>query len=68
MADDCIMHVKTLKDPKHNTHGTIDCTLVLEDGTELPFTASPNDPEQYGREMHSALARGEFGPIEEYSE
>jgi len=33
---------------------------------ELPFTASPNDTEQHGREIFEAAVNGEFGRVQEY--
>jgi len=33
---------------------------------ELPFTASPNDIEQHGRDIFAAALQGEFGPVVEY--
>jgi hypothetical protein len=34
---------------------------------EIPFTASPNDPEEYGRVLYTQAAAGEFGPVAEFS-
>ena len=35
-------------------------------GTDIPFTASPLDPEAHGREIHARAVAGEFGPIAPY--
>ncbi|CAB3847552.1 hypothetical protein LMG2828_01769 [Achromobacter piechaudii] len=35
-------------------------------GTDIPFTASPLDPEAHGRELHARAVAGEFGPIAPY--
>lgn len=32
---------------------------------EMPFTSSPNDTEQYGRDLYQAAVSGDFGPIED---
>lgn len=32
----------------------------------LPFTASPNDSEEHGRELYARAVAGEFGPIGAY--
>jgi hypothetical protein len=33
---------------------------------ELPFTASPSDPEEYGRQIYAAAAEGQFGAVGAY--
>lgn len=53
----------------HPENLTVDVDLVFEDGGEvLPFTASPADAEQYGRDLYAAAIAGEFGPIAPYVE
>lgn len=32
----------------------------------IPFTASPDDVEQHGRDIHAAALAGEYGPIAPY--
>lgn len=32
----------------------------------VPFTASPNDPMDYGREIYANAAAGMYGPVAEY--
>jgi hypothetical protein len=46
----------------------IDCEITTSQfGDEvLPFTASPNDSEIYGRELFAAAIAGDFGPIAPY--
>lgn len=34
---------------------------------ELPFTASPNDPEAYGRDLYERALAGEFGVIADWA-
>lgn len=46
----------------------IDCTIVYEGSLEsYPYTASPNDPEQSGRDLYDALVAGTYGPIAAYT-
>jgi hypothetical protein len=33
---------------------------------EIPFTASPNDPEEYGRVLYAQAVEGQFGPVAPY--
>ncbi|WP_421209975.1 phage tail protein [Aeromonas enteropelogenes] len=33
---------------------------------EVPFSAFPDDPQEYGRELYVRAVFGEFGPIAEY--
>ena len=48
-------------------HTMIDLTIKwVEINEELPFTASPNDCEEYGRAIFAAAASGDFGTIGEY--
>jgi hypothetical protein len=45
----------------------IDCTIRTSSySEELPFTASPNDPEAHGRDIFSRCVSGEFGEIWPY--
>jgi len=39
----------------YNEHGTIDCEVEHPDYGWIPFTASPEDPEEHGRQLFSAL-------------
>lgn len=45
MADDLIDYSSAV----YNTDGTINCTWHHPDHGDIPFTASPNDPEPHGR-------------------
>lgn len=38
----------------------------VEYSEELPFTANPNDVEEYGREVYAATAAGQFGIVAPY--
>ncbi len=33
---------------------------------EIPFTASPDDVEEHGRELFAKAVAGEFGPVADY--
>jgi hypothetical protein len=48
----------------------INCKVTFTSmiGMEIPFTASPKDPEAHGREIYERAINGEFGPIAEYVE
>ena len=48
-------------------HTAIDCRLHISAySEELPFTASPNDVEEHGREIFRKCMIGEFGEILPY--
>lgn len=44
------------RNPRFNASGTIDLELMVPDVGWLPFTASPDDPEEYGRVLFADLA------------
>ena len=63
------MQLQYAKEPKWaNAEQTLIDLTIKWDGIdeELPFTASPADPEQHGRALFAAAQAGEFGPIAEY--
>src|SRR3569832_2367478 len=48
----------------NENHTAIDCFVTTNTlKTEVPFTASPNDVEPYGRKLFARCIAGEFGPI-----
>ena len=48
-----------MRNPKYNEQGTIDVEIEIRDGVWVPFTASPDDVEETGREIYAtALAAG----------
>lgn len=66
------MNIKIIyvRDPvwSNATNTQIDCTIRTSAySEELPFTASPNDPEVHGREIFSRCVSGEFGEIRPYT-
>lgn len=53
------------RNAKYNEHGTIDCEIEHPTFGWIPFTASPDDIEQYGKAVYSALIT--VGDIAPYS-
>lgn len=47
-------------------HTAINLLIEHEKYGQLPFTATPDDPEQHGRELFALALAGEFGEIAEY--
>lgn len=57
-----------IRNPRYNADGTIDCELSYPDldMAWVPFTASPDDPEEFGRSIYQMLIDGQAGPIAPY--
>mgnify|MGYP001301195200 CR=1 FL=1 len=55
--------MSAVRNPRYNQSGTIDCELDHPVYGWIPFTASPDDPEQHGRELYARIIAGEFGEI-----
>lgn len=51
------------KDPVYNKDGTVNLIVEHPQYGEIPFTASPNDCEELGRELYKRAVAGEFGEI-----
>ena len=49
------------RNPVYNRHGTIDCEVNHPKFGWIPFTASPDDPEDVGKAIYAAAAKGEVG-------
>ena len=47
-------------------HTLINCEIEHETYGWIPFTASAEDTEQHGRNIHAALLAGDHGPIADY--
>lgn len=63
------MVVEDVKNPIYvNADGTaINCEVKFDTYPNyLPFTATPNDPEEYGRQLYADLQAGVYGPIAPY--
>ena len=53
---------------RENIWGTIDCDVTIEEtGEVIPFTATPDDPQEYGRELYTQLNsnRDAVAPVDE---
>lgn len=53
MAEDFVMELQW-RNARYNHDATIDCEILVG-GEWLPFTASPDDIENHGRELYSIL-------------
>lgn len=51
------------RNPKRNAAGTIDLEIEHPVHGWLPFTASPHDVEQHGRDLYARAVAGEFGEV-----
>ena len=62
------MQIKNVKTPQWSNaeHTLLDVTLETDTHGEIPFSASPNDVEAYGREIFEDAVAGKFGTIAEY--
>jgi len=63
------MQLEYAKDPRWaNAEQTLIDLIIKWDSypEELPFTANPNDVEEYGRQIYAAAAAGQFGPVAPY--
>ena len=49
------------RNPVYNRHGTIDCEVNHPRLGWIAFTASPDDPEESGRDIYAAAVEGEVG-------
>lgn len=47
-------------------HTLIDLEIDHPEYGWILFTASPNDVEEYGRQLYAEAAAGQFGPVAEY--
>lgn len=54
------------KNPKYTIDHNIDLEINHPEFGWIPFTASPNDVEEIGRNLYSQAISGEFGPIAAY--
>lgn len=57
-----------IKNLHYNQHGTIDCDIEHEMFGWIPFTASPEDDSDFGRELYTSLISGAHGAIAPYAE
>lgn len=55
-----------VKEPRYTNSGSIDLLIDHPEYGWIPFTASPDDGEEYGRELFAQAVAGEFGEVAEY--
>ncbi|ENE8568876.1 DUF4376 domain-containing protein [Salmonella enterica] len=62
------MTIIAVKEARYMGTDVIDC-LVHFDGQSdfLPFTATPHDPEEYGRTLFADLKAGKYGPVQPFT-
>jgi hypothetical protein len=48
-------------------HNLIDCEVTFDQIGNVPFTATPNDTEEHGRDIYTRALAGEFGEIAEWT-
>ena len=44
----------------------IDCVIVLDDDSEIPFAAASDDCTDYGVEIYNKCVNGDYGAVSEY--
>ncbi|EBA4670312.1 DUF4376 domain-containing protein [Salmonella enterica] len=58
------MKILTAKDAVYTENGLINCLVHFEGFADfIPFTASPGDPEEHGRQLYADLKAGKYGPV-----
>jgi hypothetical protein len=63
------MIIESVNNPiyANETNTAINCNVKFDTFPDyLPFTATPNDPEEYGRQLYADLQAGKYGPIAPY--
>ncbi|EJV5127460.1 DUF4376 domain-containing protein [Salmonella enterica] len=62
------MNILAVKDAVYTENGFIVC-LVHIDGFDdfIPFTASPDDTEEHGRQLFADLKAGKYGPVQPFT-
>lgn len=54
------------RNPAYNAFGTIDLEVEHPTLGWIPFTASADDPEPFGRDLHAQALAGDFGAVAAY--
>ncbi|EHT6196664.1 DUF4376 domain-containing protein [Salmonella enterica] len=58
------MNIITAKNGVYTESGLINCLVHFESFDDfIPFTASPDDPEEHGRQLYANLKAGKYGPV-----
>ena len=60
------MKIISARTPKQTEVGGIELFVTFEGIGEVPFHATPDDIEEYGRELYARAVAGEFGPVVPY--
>lgn len=60
------MKIISARTPKQTELGGIELFVTFEGIGEVPFHATPDDIEEYGRELYARAVAGEFGPVAPY--
>jgi hypothetical protein len=55
--------ILSVRNPRHNSDGTIECEVEHSKFGWIPFTASSTDIEEHGRATHAQIMAGDWGPI-----
>lgn len=61
-----MMNIISAHSPEFSANSNITLLATFEGIGEVPFTASPDDPEAHGRELYARAIAGEFGPVAPY--
>lgn len=63
------LNLKSASNPKwvDEAHTSINLTVNFEEIGTVPFTATPNDTEEHGRDIYAKAVAGEFGVISEWT-
>ena len=58
------MKIVTAKNGFYNEDGSINCLAHFEGFDDfIPFTSSPDDTEEHGRQLYADLKAGKYGPV-----
>ncbi|EAW1162591.1 DUF4376 domain-containing protein [Salmonella enterica] len=58
------MNIFAAKNGVYTESGLINCLVHFEGFADfIPFTASPDDPEEHGRQLYADLKAGKYGPV-----
>lgn len=55
-----------IRNLKYNSQNTVDCEIEHPIYGWIPFTASPDDPEEHGRQIYQEAITGQHGEISPY--
>jgi hypothetical protein len=56
-----------VRNPQYNALNTINCEIEHPQFGWIPFTATPDDVEQMGRDIYSQAVAGAYGPVAPYT-